>query len=249
MSYSFILYQVTWILSGISAIVVVKVECEWNSLESFSQESHKLLLLRTVMFMFANPCLWRFCLSKQSYESFSLPPPLPSTTDAEFSIRGHNLPSQVGETALFFFPENPSRRDWINHNFLIFCPSIAISLSFYSIFLVLFSAYFPNIRPIFPRKLWSSCFKLRTVMLWLWPFLIAPSSCFMDATSFYFSEATCCSFFTMLHASPSRAPLPKFLPWPWASGWAFQSLRCSPAVTVNLGTRTGLLAGGIPETL
>ena len=42
-------------------------------------------------------------------------------------------------------------------------------------------------------------------------------------------------FFAMLHASPSPGPLPKFLPWPWASGWAFQSLSCSPAVTVNSG--------------
>ena len=41
--------------------------------------------------------------------------------------------------------------------------------------------------------------------------------------------------FTMLHASPSPGPPPKFPPWPWALGWAFQSLSCSPALTVNSG--------------
>lgn len=154
------------------------------------------------------------------------------------------------ENSLYSLSWKPSRRDWINPiiflSFVLQSPSLYL---FNSIFLVLFSSLFPKYLANFSRKLWSSCFKLRTVMLWLWPFLITPRSCFMDATSFYFSEATCCSFLQCFMLLPPRLLSPSFYPSPGLQDelsrvWVAHLLWLS-----TLATRTGHLAGGIPETL
>lgn len=130
-----------------SVVVVVKVECEWNSLDSLKPRITQVVITENKKkhIMFENPCLWRFCLSKQSYDaSLSLPPCLPR--------RDAYLLAKLGKQPLFSLSWKPSRKDWINP--IIF---LSFVLQSPSLFLILFSwcfslAYFPNIWPIFPES-------------------------------------------------------------------------------------------------